>query len=169
MIMSQKRKMRRNAQQLDDAECRRILDDATSGVLSLIDADGEPYGVPLSYGVAEGKIYFHCAVAGRKLDAVRSHGRASFCIIERDDVLPAKFTTAYRSVIAEGRIAEITDEDERLYALRLLAAKYSPEETAEAVEQEICGCLNRVTVLALTIENLSGKQGKELMKQNRGD
>lgn len=150
---------------MDNAECRRILDGATSGVLSLIDADGEPYGVPLSYAVAEGKIYFHCAVAGRKLGAVRSHGSASFCVVGCDDVLPAKFTIAYRSVIAEGRIAEVTDEYERLYALRLLAAKYSPEESAEAVEQEICGCLNRVIVLALTIENLSGKQGKELMKR----
>lgn len=169
MYKEQKRRMRRSTQQLSDIESRRILDGATSGVLSLIDADGEPYGVPLSYAVAEGKIYFHCAVAGRKLDAVCSHGKASFCVIAQDKVLPEKFTTAYRSVIAEGRIAEVADDEERLSALRLLAVKYSPQETAEAVEREISGCLNRVVVLALTIEIMTGKQAKELMQQNRRD
>lgn len=162
--MKQKRQMRRSAQLLDDVESRRILDGATSGVLSQIDTDGEPYRVPLSYAVAEGKVYFYCAVVGRKLDAMYSHGRASFCVVGCDNVLPTKFTTAYRSVIAEGRIAEVTDADECLLALHLFAAKYSPEESAEAVERKISGCLNRVTVLAFTIETLTGKQGRELMK-----
>ncbi len=42
-------KMRRHKQQLTAQVAAAILESATNGILSLVDADGEPYGVPLSY------------------------------------------------------------------------------------------------------------------------
>ena len=96
--------MRRKKQALDPAACGAILQAGTSGVLALSGADGQPYAVPLSYVYHAGKIYFHCAKAGRKLDLLDQNPRASFCVIGQDRVAPAKYTTLYRSVIVFGTV-----------------------------------------------------------------
>ena len=93
------REMRRNRQALSREECVRVLQQATSGVLSVAGDDGYPYGVPLSFAWSEGKLYFHAAKSGHKLDALRRQEKASFCVILQDHVVPEEFTTYYRSVI----------------------------------------------------------------------
>ena len=64
------RPMRRKRQELPKEECKKILNNATAGVLSVLGDGGYPYGVPISYVYAEGKLYFHSAVEGHKLDAI---------------------------------------------------------------------------------------------------
>ena len=156
------RKMRRFRQQLPEGEAWRVLRDCSNGILSLVDIDGEPYGVPLSYACdAEGHIYFHSAVAGRKIGCIRNDGRASVCVIAADDVRPEEFTTYFRSVIASGRISVVDDSDEVLKGLRLLCEKYSPGVDSAA---EIASSLPRVAVLRLDIEVLSGKEAIELTR-----
>ena len=105
--------MRRNKQALCQEECEQVLRRATSGVLSLISPDGFPYGVPLSYALVDGVIVFHGALEGQKIDCIRRDNRASFCVVDADDVVPEKYTTAYRSVIVKGRIAIVTDEKQK--------------------------------------------------------
>ena len=105
--------MRRNKQALCQEECEQVLRRATSGVLSLISLDGFPYGVPLSYALVDGVIVFHGALEGQKIDCIRRDNRASFCVVDADDVIPEKYTTAYRSVIVKGRIAIVTDEKQK--------------------------------------------------------
>ena len=67
------RPMRRFKQQISDEECREILISEPRGVLSVIGDEGYPYGVPMDhwYSEADGRIYFHCAKEGHKLDADR--------------------------------------------------------------------------------------------------
>ncbi len=95
--------MRRKRQQVTREACEEVLRRATSGVLAVIDADGDPYAVPLSFVYTDGKLYFHCAPVGHKIDAIRTNDRISFCVIDRDEVMPESFTTKYRSVIVFGR------------------------------------------------------------------
>ena len=106
------REMRRNKQALSEEECREILARCTSGTLAVLGDGGYPYAVPLSYVFNNGHIYFHCARSGHKLDAVRACDKVSFCVIDRDEVIPEKFTTKYRSVIVFGRAREVTDPEE---------------------------------------------------------
>ena len=102
--MSGFREMRRKRQQLSEEESIGILQKATSGTLALLGDGGYPYAVPISYVYHERKLYFHSALAGHKVDAIRKCDKASFCVIEKDDVQPEKYTTFFRSVIAFGRI-----------------------------------------------------------------
>ena len=95
--------MRRKRQQLSDEESYAILQKATSGTLALLGDGGYPYAVPISYVFCEGKLYFHSALSGHKVDAIRSCDRASFCVVAQDDVKPELYTTFFRSVIAFGR------------------------------------------------------------------
>lgn len=159
------REMRRKNQQLSKEEAIAVLKRGTCGVLSLLGDEGYPYGVPLSYVYQEGKIYFHCAKEGHKLDAIRREGKCSFCVVDQDEVKPKEFTTYYRSVIAFGQVRELEDETARRGALEALGWRYNP--TGEGMAQEIESLWNRVCMLELEIHHLTGKEARELV--NRGE
>ena len=153
--------MRRKAQQLPPAEAEAILRAGSSGVLALAGAEGYPYALPISYVYHEGRLYFHCALTGHKLDAVARCPKASFCVIAQDDVVPALYTTRYRSVIAFGAIRRLEDEQAIITALDVLGRKYAPDLDPSA---EIAKSLPRVCVLEMTIDHLTGKEGIELTR-----
>ena len=159
--MEQFREMRRKRQQLPDAECIEVLRKATSGTLALLGDNGYPYAVPLSYVYADGKLFFHSALSGHKVDAVRNYEKASFCVIEQDDVQPAKYSTNYRSVIAFGSVHIIENEDDKLEAARLLGNRYNPGDD-EGLRKEIASGLARMLIIRFDIVHLTGKESLEL-------
>jgi len=164
--MSEFRDMRRKRQQLSDEESIGILQKATSGTLALLGDNGYPYAVPISYVYSEGKLYFHSALTGHKVDAIKNHDKASFCVIDNDNVKPHEYTTYFRSVIAFGRIHIIEDEVEKLDIARLLGNRYNPNQD-EALQKEIEHGLNRMLAIRFDIEHLTGKEAIELVKQSR--
>ncbi len=159
--------MRRKRQQLSDEESIEILQTATSGTLALLGDGDYPYAVPISYVFSEGKLYFHSALSGHKVDAIRGRDRASFCVVAQDDVKPALYTTFFRSVIAFGRIHIVDDEAEKLAAARLLGNRYNPHQD-EALQKELENGLARMLVIRLDIEHLTGKESIELVGQRNG-
>ena len=163
--MSEFRAMRRKRQQLSEEESVAILKKATAGTLALLGDNDYPYAVPLSYVYQEGRVYFHSALAGHKVDAIRKCDKASFCVIEQDDVQPEKYTTFFRSVIAFGSIHIIEDEHEKLETARMLGNRYNPNHD-EALQKEIEGGLSRMLMIRFDIEHLTGKEAIELMKQH---
>ena len=159
------RPMRRSAQALDGGACVEILERGTSGVLAVAGDGGWPYAVPLSYAFDGEKLYFHCAREGHKLDAIRREARASFCVVDRDDVKPAEYTSYFRSVIIFGRVRVLEDKAQKRAAIELLARRYFPEDSAEnrrrAIEREWAG----LCMLEMDIEHMSGKEAKELARE----
>ena len=162
--MSEFRDMRRKRQQLSESESIGILQKATSGTLALLGDNGYPYAVPISYVYHEGKLYFHSALASHKVDAIRGCDKASFCVIEQDDVQPKKYTTFFRSVIAFGRIHIIEDETEKLEMARMLGNRYNPNDD-ESLKKEIESDFSRMLMIRFDIEHLTGKEAIELIKQ----
>ena len=154
--------MRRRSQQLTQPECISILERNTSGVLALSGVDDYPYAVPLSYVYHDGRLFFHCALTGHKLDSIARNSKASFCVIDQDRVIPQRYTTQYRSVIAFGRARVLTDEEEEAASIRLLAAKYSPDIPREDREAAIQKDYDHLCMVELSIEHLTGKEGREL-------
>ncbi len=155
------REMRRKKQALSSEQNSTVLNRATSGVLAVSGDDGYPYAVPLSYAYHDNKLFFHCAKTGHKLDAIARNEKASFCVIDRDQVVQEEYTTYFRSVIVFGRARVLTDDAERRQALEMLAEKYSPDLAAGRHQQTIDKEFNAVCVVELTIEHMSGKQALE--------
>ena len=98
------REMRRFKQLLPQETAIEILNRNTSGTLALIGDNDYPYAVPISYVYIDGKLYFHSAKSGHKIDAIIKHEKASFCVIDQDHIVPEKYTTYFRSVIAFGKV-----------------------------------------------------------------
>jgi uncharacterized protein len=70
-------------------------------------------------------IYAHCARKGHKLDNIAHEARVSYCAVAEAKVDQAGFTCHYESAIVCGRAALVTDEEERVRALRLLTERFS--------------------------------------------
>lgn len=159
------RELRRGRQALSEAESLAILERGSHGVLAVLGDGGYPYAVPLNYVYEGGAIYFHCARAGHKYDAVMACPRASFCVIDRSDVVPEDYSTNFRSVIAFGEVREVTDEAAKRRAIERLALKYAPDDS----EANRAGTIDRewgaLCVLELRIEHLSGKESTALAKE----
>lgn len=169
--------MRRNKQQLSTDECLDILKQGSSGVLAVIDENGFPYAIPLSYAFVDcttlsdssnakdsntiGSIVFHSALNGHKISALHHCSAASFCVIDADKVIPEKFTTAYRSAIAFGQANIVEDDIKRHAYLTLLGEKYSSSAGKEAIDQEIESAISRTCIIELKIQVLTGKKGLE--------
>ena len=164
--MSKFRPMRRHRQQLSHEESISILERATSGTLALLGDNDYPYAVPVSFVYNEGCLYFHSAVEGHKIDAIRRHDKASFCVIDQDDVHGERYTTFFRSVIAFGHISIIDDADEKMAAARLLGNRYNPNQD-EALKKEMEKGLHRMVMLRMKIEHLTGKEAIELAKKSK--
>ncbi len=158
-------KMRRFRQLLPEEETLDILKTGTNGVLALCGSDGEPYAVPISYVYADGKLYFHGAGVGHKHDIIKENPRASFAVVQQDEIVPEKFTTYFKSVIAFGTIKYAETREEIRHGIELLAKKYSPLETDEAVQAEIAASGKGMRVFVLEIEKITGKQAIELVNK----
>ena len=70
------RNMRRKRQQLSEEESIGILQQATAGTLALLGDNGYPYALPISYVYDDGKLYFHSAMSGHKVDTIRNWSMA---------------------------------------------------------------------------------------------
>lgn len=161
--------MRRKKQELAPEERLRILAEATSGVLAVNGDGGYPYTVPVSHVYADGKIYFHSALQGHKIDAIRRDGRVSFCVVAKDEVIAQEFTTYFRSVTAFGKARIIENAGEKMKALRLLAAKYADSTVTPAMtDKEISTGFHSLLMVEITIEHITGKEAIELTNARAG-
>jgi len=147
--------MRRSDNALSNDAAVKILCDGEYGVLSTVDGDGQPYGVPLNYSLNDDCLYFHCALEGHKLDNLLCNGKVSFCVVGRTKVLPAEFTTEYESVIVTGRAAVVQGE-EKYKALIGLVEKYSTE-FVEAGRKYIEALDSETMVVRIAVDSMTGK------------
>ncbi len=159
------REMRRKKQLLPNESAEFILKNGLTGVLAVLGDDEYPYAVPLNYVYENGKIYFHCARSGHRLDAIRRHSKVSFCVIEKEQIVPEIFATNYRSVIAFGKAREVEDDAEKMSVMQLLNNKYAPGLLAEG-EKEIAKDWKILTVIRIDVEHLSGKEAAEQVRKH---
>lgn len=159
------RGMRRKKQLLPKESAEDILKNGLTGVLAVLGDDEYPYAVPLNYVYENGKIYFHCARSGHKLDAIRKHNKVSFCVIDKDQIVPEIFATNYRSAIAFGKAKEVENDAEKISIMRLLNNKYAPGLFDEG-EREIQKDWNILTVIRIEVEHLTGKEAAEQVKKH---
>jgi nitroimidazol reductase NimA-like FMN-containing flavoprotein (pyridoxamine 5'-phosphate oxidase superfamily) len=149
------KKVRRSDREITPHDSKDILDTAEYGILSTVDNDGQPYGVPLSYVRKGESIYFHCAVSGHKLENIGHNAKVSFCVVGKTRVLPDKFGTEYESAVVFGRASEVNGT-EKHDALLWLLEKYCSdfiEEGKRYIEQKA----EITKVVKIEIDRMSGK------------
>ena len=153
------RQMRRIKQQLSDEESLEVLKKAKRGVLSVIGDDGWPYGIYLNPHFENGRIFFHGAKEGHKIDALKKDARASFTVIDEGVKDEGGWAYTFRSVVVFGRVEFVEDQNEAVAICRRLARRFNPSEAD--IEDEIRRAAAHVQVFALIPEHITGKRIRE--------
>lgn len=150
------REMRLKKQQADMVKVEEILKRCTNGVLSINGDNGYPYGVPLSYAYANGKIYFHCAKEGYKVDLLKADPKVTFTVVAQDNIIPEEFNTLYASVIAFGTVKLIDTPEEMKVPHAYIVDKYS-RGYEEAGAKYLDADMGRMYMGEITIDHITGK------------
>lgn len=151
------RPMRRFKQQVSDAECIKILKEEPRGVLAVYGENDYPYCFPINfyYDEAIGKIYFHGAREGHKVDAIKKNNHVCFTVMNQGFKKENDWAYSVISVIIFGRVEDVIEPEEKNRSLQALAEKYYPSK--EAATKEVLKDGNRANVIALVIDHMTGK------------
>lgn len=151
------RDVRRKDRAITEEEARSVLEKAEYGFLGTVSPESEPYVVPLSFTVGGGKVYFHCAREGEKLDNITANPSVCFCVVgPTEPVYDAGFSTYYESCMVFGTAREVTDEAEKRAMLLELARKYLPDDMDKA-DEAITRSWNRTALYAVSMDRVTGK------------
>ena len=137
-----------------------LLEACHVGRLGTIGPQAHPMIKPLNFAYHEGRIYFHSAPEGEKIDDIKRDPRVCFeadlpVALVKSRGEPCRAEYLYRSVIIKGAARIVEDRDERLFALKLLMSKYQPEGGyGEFIEDKL-----RITaVVRIDIRQMTGKE-----------
>ncbi|WP_108822318.1 pyridoxamine 5'-phosphate oxidase family protein [Dysgonomonas sp. Marseille-P4361] len=173
--------MRRKDREMNQEFAIGLIDKSPFGVLSIIDMDGQPYGIPLSLVRDDKFLYFHSAKGGKKADSL-SNGQSvwvtfvgtvdvpdlfseeelqSFLTNEsKASTLSSKvFTTEYESAMILGKIYLVKEETESINALRLLCEKYTPSKMPY-FDLAVKEGLPKTNIYRIDIEEITSKRKK---------
>ena len=158
------RPIRRKKRMISEKDAKKLLLHEKRAVLAVNGDDGYPFAFPINYFYEpeSGKIYFHGAKSGHKIDAIKNNPKVSISIIDQEDVIEEELTTYFRSIILFGKAKILQDDDEIYQAVNALGLKYCDDEIA--VEKEIQREWKVLCCVEIIIEHLTGKQAIELVK-----
>ncbi len=149
------RPMRKASRQQSAQWAFDVFDKAPYVTVSMVRPDGTPYGLPLSVvRKDETTFYFHCADEGEKIDSILAHPTVSLSAVSkcspRYEEDKNNFTEYYNSAIAIGKASIVTDDSEKIEALRLICNRFLPaymNHFDEAIQRS----LNRTTIVRITL------------------
>lgn len=152
--------MRRSDREQSRAFALELIDRCSYGVVSISTGEDTPYCLPLSLVRVENSLYFHCAKQGRKVELLGRNPRMCVTFVGSDVpafVAPAMYTSYFQSVIATGTACEVTDDGEKVSALRALCQKLTPDHMGEHFEQAIKQSLDATAVWRIDMDQITGK------------
>jgi uncharacterized protein len=153
------RSMRRDYQEVTErATLERWLDEALVGRLATVDEDGFPVIKPVNFAYADGRVYFHSATEGEKLDDIRRSVQVGFEVdrlitISEPPERGCQTHAFYQSIIIRGRARILEDRAAKEAALGLLVRKYSP-----AVADTPLKGVENTAVVEVIVERMTGKE-----------
>ncbi len=141
-------------------EIEKILRDETIGYLGMSMND-EPYVVPLNYGYVDGRILFHCALTGEKIDHLRTNPRVCFAVGRqagkvRRHVEGDPCHTDNDSVICRGTARIIEDQEERAHALNVFNRCFQADADEIAAE-DVASCF----AVEIEVDEMTGRQERD--------
>lgn len=167
------RPMRRHDREIVDSECVwEIIRRAEVCRVAFCGGDW-PYIVPMSFGILNETLYFHCASDGVKLDLLKANPNVCFEVETGVQVVPGDqacgWSVRYQSVIGFGRASLVEDVDEKRAGLKALLARYEvlAQYKTDGVlaqyktdgETEIPqNILSETTIFRVDIHSLTGKE-----------
>jgi nitroimidazol reductase NimA-like FMN-containing flavoprotein (pyridoxamine 5'-phosphate oxidase superfamily) len=142
-------------------EMEAILRREAWGCLGVCAPDGRPYVVPVNYAYVDGKVLFHCALQGRKLDCIRANPSVCFTVARQPGAVrehpggnPCHVDS--ESVICYGEARIVEDLKERAEVLNRFNHAFRPA-AAELGAEAAAGC----AAVEITVREMTGRRERE--------
>lgn len=142
------------------AEMEVIMQEVSFGFLGMTLGD-EPYVVPLNYAYTSGKILFHCALEGKKLDYLASNPTVCFTVarqlgaVERhNEGDPCHMDS--ESVVCYGTARVIDDSEERTVALNAFNDYFNPDAKLLSAKS-VAGC----AAVEISVAQMTGRRERD--------
>lgn len=148
--------MRRKDRETDRDFALYVIDKCEFATLSMSTPEGGVYCTPLSIVRDDEYIYFHSAQEGRKIECLRNNPSVCMSCVGDTLVEQDKFTTKYESATVEGTAVEVTDDNEKIHALKILCERYTPSNMHD-FDNAINRSLFRTAIWKIHIDSVSGK------------
>ncbi len=137
-----------------------LLNTSHVGRLGTVTGSGYPMIKPVNFAYSGGKIYFHTAKEGEKIDDIKRDSRVCFEVdlpiaLVKSRGIPCRAEYLYRSVIIRGRAHVVGEPGEQLDALKKLMEKYQPEGGYGEFPEEK---LKITGIVRIDIEEMTGKE-----------
>jgi len=139
-----------------------ILLRAQVGRLGTVSRAGTPMIKPVNFLYRNGRIYFHSALEGEKIDHIAANPRVCFEVDEAFGYLPAsqspcEASFAYSSVILEGHARLLEDPEEKVAILNDLMDKYQPGARLVPLDKRQ---VQKVGVFEIVVKRITGKESR---------
>ncbi len=152
--------MRRKDREKDYDFGLHVIDKSQYAVLAMINADDKtPYCIPVSAVRIDKSIYFHCATEGQKIDNLMANPNVCISFVSDVNPISEKYTTEYESAIVKGTAENVTDESEKIAALKAICLKYAADNM-DNFQNAINRLLSRTAVWKIEIKELTSKRNK---------
>jgi hypothetical protein len=138
----------------------KLLVDERVGYLGM-SVDNKPYVIPITYAYIEGRIIFHCAVKGRKLESIRENAKVCFTVSRYFGEMVshpqgAECHINSDSVVCYGRARIIDDIEERCEVLNAFNQRLQPN-AREITLEEVKHC-HAVTI---EVDEMTGRTERD--------
>jgi len=134
-----------------------VVDTSAFSTLATVNGDGSPYCIPFSPAREGEWLYFHSAPDGQKIDNLRRLGKVCVSCAGDIKVIPGKFGIEYKSAVIKGTASEITGNDEKIRALKIISERYTPDDMP-LFDDAIKASLERTAVFKIHIDEITGKE-----------
>lgn len=148
--------MRRKDREISADEALIVADKCEWAVVSMITPENEPYCVAVTIARIDNSLYFHCAKEGKKVECLRNEPKVCVLCIGDTCIQSDKFTTLYESAIIKGTAHEITEDYEKIEALRAICLRHTPDNMSQ-FDEAIEHSLSRTAIWRIDIEQITGK------------
>ena len=155
------RNIRKIKNEINQTEVKELLKNSRRGILALNGDDGYPYAIPVNYlyDETEGKIFFHGAKVGYKVDCIKSSDRVCFTVLGSETIRDEEWAPYMQSAVVFGRCKLIDDEQMAMKRLKDFAMKYYPREDMVLDEIKVSGKATQMFEIDLVY--MTGKEVQE--------
>ena len=141
-------------------EMEKLLSEERVGYLGMA-LENNPYVIPVTYGYSEGKIMFHGALQGSKLDTIRKNPNVCFTVSRHFGQMVshpqgAECHVNSDSVICRGKARVLDDANERLMILNRFNHCLQPNAREITLEE-----VERCSVVEISVAEMTGRTERD--------
>lgn len=127
-------------------------------VVSMIDAEGQPYAIPMNFGFDKDIIYLHSAPEGTSIKALDKNPNVCIVFCENNEIVyqHEEVACSYRvkgsSAMCRGKVVFVEDFEEKVEALNILMKQYTDRPFTYSKPAIV-----NVKVWKVEVESMTGK------------